>query len=65
MMIYCWCQPANPDHESHGWQSADEGKTWQSTGDTASRELGPPERLGMFCPICRSPLTTSATEKEN
>jgi hypothetical protein len=62
MPTYCWCQPSNADDESHGWQSSDGGKTWRSTGDTASRELGPVELIDLAqgCPICKSPLSTSA-----
>jgi hypothetical protein len=60
--IYAWCQPTNHEDESHGWQSTDGGRTWRSTGDTASRELGPPEHLdARGCPLCGSPISTSAT----
>lgn len=61
MKLNMWCDPRNPDHESHCWESHDGGATWRDAGDFTGQP-GEPELITpgkSRCPRCKSPLRIS------
>lgn len=57
MTRYLWCDPADADQDSHGFESED-GRIWRQTGEIADSELGAPIGIDRSagCPVCGSPL---------